>query len=108
MSTASNMIENGHVYLPEKAPWLAAYIHELVTFPNGNHDDQADSTSQAINWYKNSSMPHAGIREYYREQAEKARGLSRHSDALYPGVVLIAPRLVSQSHGFVSCGEISR
>ena len=76
MSTASNMIENGHVYLPEKAPWLAGYIHELVTFPNGKHDDQADSTSQAINWYKNSSMPPAGIREYYREQAEEARGIA--------------------------------
>src|SRR5438477_3559031 len=37
MHTVSNMIDNGFVYLPEKASWLAQYLHELVTFPNGKH-----------------------------------------------------------------------
>lgn len=39
MSTASNLIEN-------------VYVEEMVTFDNGKHDDQVDSTSQALNWYK--------------------------------------------------------
>jgi predicted phage terminase large subunit-like protein len=52
MNTVTSTIENGFVYLPEKADWLAAYIHELTTFPNGKHDDQADSTSQALDWVK--------------------------------------------------------
>ena len=39
------MIENGFVHLPETAPWLAEYLHELAVFPNGKHDDQADSTA---------------------------------------------------------------
>jgi hypothetical protein len=26
-------IENGFVYLPSEAPWLADYLHELTTFP---------------------------------------------------------------------------
>jgi hypothetical protein len=66
MSTVTNTIENGFVYLPENAPWLAQYVHELVTFPKGKHDDQADSTSQALNWLKNH-LWEPGIIGYYRE-----------------------------------------
>ena len=39
------MIENGFVHLPTAAPWLAAYRHEVTTFPNGRHDDEVDSTA---------------------------------------------------------------
>jgi len=35
------MIENGFVYLREKAGWLAEYLHELTVFPKGKHDDQS-------------------------------------------------------------------
>jgi len=28
--------------------WLAEYLHELTVFPNGKHDDQADSTAQFL------------------------------------------------------------
>jgi predicted phage terminase large subunit-like protein len=34
------MIENGFVHIPETAPWLAEYLHELTVFPKGRHDDQ--------------------------------------------------------------------
>ena len=34
------------------APWLAGYIHELIPFPAGRHDDQVDSTAQALAWTK--------------------------------------------------------
>lgn len=33
----------GKVYLPSKAPWLAAFEGELLTFPAGKHDDQVDA-----------------------------------------------------------------
>jgi predicted phage terminase large subunit-like protein len=29
------MIENGFVHLPQTAPWLAEYLHEMTTFPKG-------------------------------------------------------------------------
>jgi predicted phage terminase large subunit-like protein len=48
-------IENGFVYLPREAAWLADYLHELTTFPYGKHDDQADSTSQALAWIAQAS-----------------------------------------------------
>ncbi len=47
-------IENGFVYLPKEAPWLAEYVHELTTFPRGKYNDQADSTAQALAWIKES------------------------------------------------------
>jgi len=72
MNSVTSTIENGFVYLPEHAPWLAAYLHELVTFPNGKHDDQADSTSQALNWLK-CPIPHSGILEYYRQEYLKSQ-----------------------------------
>jgi predicted phage terminase large subunit-like protein len=50
------MIENGFVHVPEKAHWLAAYLHELTTFPSSKHDDQADSTSQFLDWFKRLSF----------------------------------------------------
>jgi predicted phage terminase large subunit-like protein len=37
------MIHNGFVHIPETAPWLAEYLHEMVVFPKGKHDDQVDS-----------------------------------------------------------------
>ena len=67
MLTVTPTIENGFVYLPERAPWLAQYLHELVTFPNGKHDDQADSTSQALDWIK-SQLFEPAILQYYRDQ----------------------------------------
>ena len=42
--------EAGQVLLPRQAPWLDDYTRELLAFPNGAHDDQVDSTSQALNW----------------------------------------------------------
>jgi predicted phage terminase large subunit-like protein len=47
-------IENGFVFLPKEAPWLAEYVHELTTFPRGTHDDQVDATSQALAWIQES------------------------------------------------------
>ena len=52
MHSVTGMIEGGFVYLPDKASWLADYLHELTTFPQGKFDDQCDSTSQALDWVK--------------------------------------------------------
>ena len=72
MNSATSAIENGFVYLPEKAAWLAEYLHELTTFPNGKYDDQTDSTSQALDWFKNhSSRGELGLIEYLKKETEK-------------------------------------
>jgi hypothetical protein len=76
MHAQTAMIENGFVNLPDTAPWLNAYLHELASFPNGRHDDQVDSTAQMLDWFKRGSGPssNAGIFELYRRRAEEARG----------------------------------
>ncbi len=48
MAAQTPVIEAGRVYLPREASWLAAYEHELAMFPKGRHDDQVDSTAQAL------------------------------------------------------------
>ena len=40
--------EGGRVLLPRAAPWLDDYVGELVGFPGTRHDDQVDSTTQAL------------------------------------------------------------
>jgi predicted phage terminase large subunit-like protein len=62
------MIENGFVYIPETAPWLDEYLHEITVFPRGKHDDQVDSTAQFLDWFK-MPMPHWGIYEATRQRA---------------------------------------
>jgi predicted phage terminase large subunit-like protein len=43
-------MEQGFVHLPKEAPWLDDYLRELTSFPNSKHDDQVDSTTQALAW----------------------------------------------------------
>lgn len=52
MRAQTALIEAGHVYLPKEAPWLAAYESELMLFPVGTHDDQVDSTAQALAYWQ--------------------------------------------------------
>ena len=40
--------EAGKVYLPRNAPWLDAFLTELLGIPGARHDDQVDSTTQAL------------------------------------------------------------
>lgn len=48
MSTQSGKIEAGDVHLPQSAPWKEVFLAEVAAFPNGKHDDQVDSMSQAL------------------------------------------------------------
>ena len=76
LHTQTASIENGFVHLPEVAPWLAEYLHEMTVFPNGKHDDQVDSTAQMLDWFKRAGSgpsSNAGIWHLYKELAEQAR-----------------------------------
>ena len=56
-NSATPMIEAGRVFLPESAPWLFDYIEELSAFPNAAHDDQVDSTTQALSYMRGPPEP---------------------------------------------------
>ena len=50
MVAQSHKIEAGQVHLPKEADWLDTFLHELLAFPTGRHDDQVDSVSQFLKW----------------------------------------------------------
>lgn len=70
LDAQTGVIENGLVYVPTEAHWLAEYLYELSTFPKSKHDDQVDSTSQALEWLK-QRVAGWGVFEYYRLAAEE-------------------------------------
>ena len=43
-------VEAGNLLIPDDAPWLDAFRSELKAFPDGRHDDQADSFSQFVGY----------------------------------------------------------
>jgi predicted phage terminase large subunit-like protein len=72
LHSVTSTIENGFVHLPDKAEWLAEYVHEMTSFPKGKFDDQCDSTSQALDWIKSGSN-YQGFFKWLELEADKAK-----------------------------------
>ena len=84
MHSVTGMIENGFVHLPENAHWLDVYRHELAVFPKGKYDDQADSTSQALDWVKQGYDRYClGYVEFLKQEAARL-GMSGPDDPVPP------------------------
>lgn len=49
VNAVSPVVEAGNVYLPEGLSETDDFVEETAAFPNGKHDDQVDSFSQALN-----------------------------------------------------------
>jgi predicted phage terminase large subunit-like protein len=49
----SHIFESGRILLPHNKDWLNEFIHELTIFPNAEHDDQIDSSTQFLGWIEN-------------------------------------------------------
>ncbi len=47
-ANACTTIIEVNVFLPEEAPWKQNYLDSMTAFPNGAHDDDVDSTTQAL------------------------------------------------------------
>ncbi len=67
------IIETGRVFLPESAPWLADYLDTMANFPNAAHDDDVDSTTQALN-HLVGRWSTTGLIDFYRDMAGAASG----------------------------------
>ena len=66
-------IETGRVFLPESAPWVADYVDNMANFPNAAHDDDVDSTTQALNHLVGRGST-TGLIDFYRGLAGAASG----------------------------------
>ncbi len=74
MHAVTSSIENGFVHLPDKAAWLGEYLHEIASFPKSKYDDQVDSTSQALHWFKDPSKHlRLGVVEWVKEETERIK-----------------------------------
>lgn len=75
LHSVTAMIENGFVYIPANAPWLGDFIYELSGFPKGKFDDQVDSLSMALDWFKlNSRDQEMGAVLYGKYEASQLAG----------------------------------
>jgi predicted phage terminase large subunit-like protein len=72
----SATFENGRVLLPREATWLDAYVAELTGFPGAKHDDQVDSTTQALS-YLDAFRPPMTISNELLERARRPTTYSR-------------------------------
>jgi predicted phage terminase large subunit-like protein len=68
-------MEEGRILLPEEAPWLEDYCHELKTAPNCRYWDQVDSTTQFLEfaksragWFDDEIDPVTGRKLYIRRK----------------------------------------
>ena len=50
------LVEGGRVFIPNTANWLDEFIDETVSFPNGNHDDQVDAMTIALDVLSRTSV----------------------------------------------------
>jgi predicted phage terminase large subunit-like protein len=64
----SPMFEAGMILLPEGAEWADDYIESMTRFPKGQHDDDVDSTSQALNYLRRRRH---GVMEYIERELTK-------------------------------------
>ena len=74
------MIENGFVHIPETAPWLAEYLHELTTFPKAKHDDQAELDRTVFGLVQNADAELG----HFRILPAARRGSSRSAASRHP------------------------
>jgi predicted phage terminase large subunit-like protein len=51
-ASVTPFFEAGRVFIRDNTTWLYDYEYELLSFPQGEHDDQVDSTSQFLNWIR--------------------------------------------------------
>ena len=56
-SIASARCERGELLLPPKAPWADAFVHELLAFPAGRHDDQVDALAHLMTHTQRGLLP---------------------------------------------------
>jgi predicted phage terminase large subunit-like protein len=70
------LIEGGRVFIPTSSEWLDEFIDESVSFPNGNHDDQVDAVTMAIDILSRTSVSP----EAWALHADPSQSLSNMGD----------------------------
>jgi hypothetical protein len=81
------MMEERRVWFPADKPWVADLESELLSFPNGAHDDQVDCLSAAaltVQRYDRSEPEPELTPEQAKQKEEQARN-QRFLELLHAG-----------------------
>ena len=70
----SPKFESSQVILPREAPWLGAFLNELLAFPNARYDDQVDSMSQALKYLTTKLVPPMRVARPDRNPPSRPKG----------------------------------
>jgi len=62
LAQQSAVIEAGRLWLPEDEVWMADFLDEVLSFPNGKFDDQVDALTQLLFWGAKSGPPQLASR----------------------------------------------
>ncbi|MFZ8977249.1 MAG: phage terminase large subunit [Pseudohongiellaceae bacterium] len=86
MMAYTPILENGIVYVDKTATWLPDFHRELTRFPNTKHDDQVDSVSQFLMYYKDymPKNPHHFQHPQAQSQSTPVYSHSHLPDKLFP------------------------
>ena len=72
-NSVSARIEAEQVFVPLQASWLEDYLTELMMFPAARHDNQVDSTSQALIYAFIFQGKNLGFMDMVREELREMR-----------------------------------
>ena len=87
----TDRLVDGSFLVPAHADWLAAFRHELQSFPNGRHDDQVDSLTLFLEWtgwrrgrswqqcQLNGGRPEGRRRDFDRDRSARTRPQGQRS-----------------------------
>jgi predicted phage terminase large subunit-like protein len=83
LHACSDRFENGRVLLPQRAPSLDDYITELIGFPGVKHDDQVDSTTQALDYLREPDIAAEYLKAFSAENMLRFLGPNRYGSRAY-------------------------
>lgn len=61
-AAATPAVESGNCFLPEDHPEIEDFIREHEQFPDGDHDDQVDTTSQMVEYFSRQTIAQPRVR----------------------------------------------
>ncbi len=86
MAGVSAQIEAGTLMLPEDAAWAGTFKNEILAFPNGKYNDQADALAQLLDWVGQTyGTEPQDLPDMVAELIEIGGNSSREYDTIYDG-----------------------
>jgi predicted phage terminase large subunit-like protein len=93
MQGQAHVFEAGLVHVRSDAAWSPEYVQEIIGYPATLFDDQVDSTSQFLEWWKRRThrSRYQGLYDYYAQEAAKVKSMSSFGSPAMPALKNYVP-----------------